>query len=337
MSWEKTILDIPNSDMDLVTRIDALFAHQRAHWKAMRDGQAALAKVRVKILRDASSQVMVQANPGRARSIHARVDPQSIANRRCFLCPEHLPSEERGIAFGGMVILPNPYPILPRHCTIADRIHRPQQLAGHLKTLLELAQALGPLMLVFYNGPNCGASAPDHLHFQACDARNIPLFDERPLSELVSGRFGHASFGRTMIVVADPDANRVETMIQGILDRLNSLDKKPGFFEEAGLLEEPLESSQEPMVSLLALYREGRFICVLFPRVAHRPACYFAESAHRIAVSPAALEMAGLLVVAEPEHFDRVNATSVRSIYEEVCLFREKNLNRFLEGLKTED
>ncbi len=307
MSWNRIILDNHVAGSNLAVQIDAMFAQQRENWPLLQDGMTALGQAKSRVLAHDGAQIVLQANPGRRASTHAKVDAKTIARRPCFLCPENFPAEERGIAFGELVILPNPFPILPRHCTIPDRTHTPQQLAGRIAAMLELAQAIGPDMLVFYNGPRCGASAPDHFHFQACDVANIPLLDELPLREQSSVCTTHQSFGRHMLVFADCRAEKVQEWIQQAVDAWRQLS---GANDPTG--------DAEPMLNLLAFFRDGRHVCVLFPRAAHRPACYFADGPDRIAISPAALEMAGLLVVAEPDHFDRVDVTVARQIYEEV-------------------
>lgn len=307
MSWNRIILDNHVTGSDLARQIDALFAQQRENWPLLRDGLTALGQAKSRILTGDGTQILLQANPGRKASTHAKVDEKTISRRPCFLCPENIPTEERGIAFGELVILPNPFPVLPRHCTIPDRRHTPQLLAGRIQAMLKLARAIGPDMLVFYNGPRCGASAPDHFHLQACDATSIPLLDELPVLEHPSVCTTHQSFGRRMLVLADRDGERMQSRIQQAVDIWSQQSRASGTAEDA-----------EPMLNLLALFRGGRHICVLFPRVAHRPACYFADGSNKIAISPATLEMAGLLVVAEPDHFDRVDATIARQIYEEV-------------------
>jgi hypothetical protein len=284
-----------------------MFAQQRENWPLLRDGITALGQAKSRVLEYEGAQVVLQANPGRRASTHAKVDAKTIARRPCFLCPENFPTEERGIAFGELVILPNPFPVLPKHCTIPDRKHTPQRLAGRISTMLELARAIGPDMLVFYNGPRCGASAPDHFHFQACDAASIPLLGELPALEDSSVCTTHHSFGRCMLVFSDRHAERMQGQIHQAVDAWRQQSGATGTAADA-----------EPMLNLLALFRDGRHICVLFPRVAHRPACYFADGPNKIAISPATLEMAGLLVVAEPDHFDRVDATIARQIFEEV-------------------
>jgi hypothetical protein len=306
MNWNPILQGDAIVKEPLVARIDSLFAQQRSTWPAFREGEAALKQVRTKTLVLNGETILVQANPGRCRSTHAKVDPRSVAERPCFLCPANMPTEERGIAFANLVILPNPYPILPRHCTIPDRAHRPQQLGGQIGTLLELSRAIGPEMIAFYNGPRCGASAPDHLHFQACDARGIPLLNQLPLHGQTHVRIGHVSFGRSMLLFADADSANVCADIERTLEALSRVG----------------EPGQEPQISLLTIFREEQYVAVLLPRAAHRPRCYFAQGTERLAVSPATLEMAGILVVAEPEHFDRLDATVARSIYEEVSLDR---------------
>lgn len=303
MTWAGKLLSQDRPAAPLAERIDALFADQRATWPALAEGEASLASLETKVLEADDGRVMVQANPGRRRSTHAKVDPKAIAARPCFLCPANMPAEERGIAWRDLVLLPNPYPILPRHCTIPSRDHTPQRLAGRVELLLELAQAAGPSLAVFYNGPRCGASAPDHFHFQACDASALPVFDHLAPSRQRQ-RCAVASFGRNFFVFTSLNEAEVAADLNSALEFL-SHDAPQG---------------EEPMVNVLATARDDRVVAALFPRAAHRPGCYSAPEPDRVAISPAALEMAGVLVVAEPEHLPRVDAAVARRIYEEVSL-----------------
>ena len=315
MSWERVLLPGDDARAPLARRIEALFAQQRGAWPALAEGEASLASLRTRVLEEDGARVVVQANPGRRRSTHAKVDAQSIAQRACFLCPQNMPAEERGIAVGDLVLLPNPFPILSRHVTIPARDHTPQRLAGRVRTLVELAAAAGPEFVVFYNGPRCGASAPDHFHFQACAAAGLPVLDEWP-DRAGHERGGRSAFGRSMLLVAGEDLAAVEADLTRALD----------------LLARDAPAGEEPMLNLLATHRGGRVKAALFPRAAHRPTCYFAEGEARLAISPAALEMAGVLVVAEPEQLDRVDAAAARRIYEDVSVEREQ-FERLLESL----
>ncbi len=308
MNGDDKLLAHDRPEAPLAERIETLLADQRARWPALAEGEASLASLETKELQAADGRVIVQANPGRRRSTHAKVDAKSLAERPCFLCPVNMPDEERGIAWRDLVLLPNPYPILPQHLTIPSREHRPQRLEGRVEMLVELARAAGPGLAVFYNGPRCGASAPDHFHFQACASESLPAFDEAP-SGTGHERRAITAFGRQMLVFASPQGADVAADLQATLDVL-SRDATPG---------------DEPMVNALVTVRDDRVVAALFPRSAHRPSCYFAEGDARLAISPAALEMAGVLVVAEPEQLPRVDAAAVRRIYEEVSL----GANRF--------
>jgi Domain of unknown function (DUF4922) len=302
MSWERILEHDAGTNEPLRQRIDALFAQQAETWPALRAGQAALQQLRTKTLDSGGEQIVVQVNPARRASTHAKTDTQSIAARPCFLCPQNMPVEERGVAFEDLIILPNPFPILPFHCTIAARAHRPQQLAGRVKMFLQLAAAMGPDLAAMYNGPRCGASAPDHFHFQAASAAGIPILNQLPPHGRQRG--SHASFGRLMLYFTSP----------------NPADALAGIQRAIEVLSDVNESDEEPMLNLLAHFKAGRYTAVLFPRRAHRPSQYFAAGNDRLAVSPAVLEMAGLLVTTDPAHFDRIDAATARSIYEQVSL-----------------
>ena len=313
MSWDRILqFDSANGE-PLRRRIDALFAQQRATWPALCEGEAALQHLDTKTLTSGGDWIVVQANPARQRSTHAKTDTQSIAARPCFLCPQNMPPEERGVAFENLVILPNPYPILPLHCTIADCKHRPQQLIGSVDTLLRLAAEIGPDLAALYNGPRCGASAPDHLHFQAASAAGIPILTQLAPHAEGHCRAAHTSFGRSMLLFASPRAADVQSDIEQSMASLRRLLQPD---DERVVV----QVDDEPMLNLLIHFNAGRYVAVLFPRRAHRPARYFAKGRDHLAVSPAILEMSGLLVTTDPDHFERIDAATARSIYEQVSL-----------------
>ncbi len=288
----------------LPKQIEQLLDQQRESWPALQAGESALAEVACKRLGSGSDQILVQANPGRRQSIQARVDPAAIDRRPCFLCAENMPVEERGLAFGDFGIFPNPCPILARHLTIASWQHRPQLLAGQVDHLFALAATLGPDMLVFYNGARCGASAPDHFHFQACSSQGLPLWSQLSAWAGRSGIFAHQSFGRRMLISQAADPMRARQQLEGIVSAWARLG----------------QPDEEPLVNILADYRDGQYRCIVFPRAQHRPACFYAPEDTRLAISPAALEMAGLLVLADAAQLTRVDEQIARAIYQEVSL-----------------
>jgi hypothetical protein len=307
MSWEQ-VLQNDGASEPLRKRIDDLFAQQRATWPALREGEAALAQLRRKTLTNGSDTIVVQANPARRRSTLANTDAKAIAARACFLCPENMPPEERGIAFEDLVLLPNPFPILPLHCTIADREHRPQRLQRRIATFVHLAAAIGPDMAALYNGPRCGASAPDHFHLQAAQASDIPILAQLPTLAGNLPVLVHSSFRRNILVFRGTNSAEVAANIQRSIDALQRIES----------------ASDEPMFNLLAHFAADHYMAVLFPRAAHRPACYFATGPDRLLISPAVLEMSGILVTTEPDHFARVDASTAGRIYEEVSISAAK-------------
>ena len=155
--------------------IHNLLTEQLASWETARNNYAALSGVRVKELNVNGIPYKVQFNPARIVSSGAKVDAKSIQARKCFLCPANLPTVQKGISFGGHYhILVNPFPIFPRHLTVPELAHTPQRIATRFTDMLELAEALTDYT-IFYNGPKCGASAPDHAHFQAGNKGFMPI------------------------------------------------------------------------------------------------------------------------------------------------------------------
>ena len=166
--------------------INNLLTEQLASWEMARNNYAALSGVQVKELDVNGIPYKVQFNPARIVSSGAKVDAQSIKERKCFLCPANLPPAQKGIPFEGHYnILVNPFPIFPRHLTIPEVAHVNQRIAVRFKDMLALAQALTDYT-IFYNGPKCGASAPDHAHFQAGNKGFMPI--EKDWREQVAGK-----------------------------------------------------------------------------------------------------------------------------------------------------
>jgi uncharacterized protein DUF4922 len=245
--------------------------------------------------------VVLQHNPGRLRNTTADVAAAASGARPCFLCAGSLPPEERGVAFGDeLVVLCNPHPILDRHLSIVHREHLPQRLPGRVGLMLDLAQALGPEYFVLYNGPRCGASAPDHLHFQAASRDLLPVARELPEGATV---LTPAQCGRSVVGLRAARPQRLQGWLEQVLDAL------------------PVPAGHdEPMVNLLCLAQEGALAAYLFPRRKHRPDAFHAEGDARLVISPGAIDMAGVLVVPEHRDFERLDGEAVAALYEEVAL-----------------
>jgi hypothetical protein len=303
-SWRNRLF-VPSSGSDsLPYQIDALFEQQRTTWKLFRHGEESLKSITTRTLTIDNSPVIVQANPGRSISTNAHVDPASISKRPCFLCPDALPGAERGIAYGSFIFLPNPYPIVPKHMTIAFHRHDRQEISGHLNDFITLTTAAGPEMFLLYNGPRCGASAPDHMHFQTAESSSIPLFNELKRRSLPERMAPFTIGGRNLFAGRFSDS----------ASAVQSLDTLIGTYARLR------GDTREPMLNIVARYENGSITAALFPREKHRSACYFAPEDERLSISPAAIEMAGIIVVADVNHFSRVDETVASAIYQEVTI-----------------
>ena len=289
----------------------ALVESQKKSWPAFAAACRNLASVQTRELSCGDYSVTLQHNLARAISSGAAVDAESIRKRPCFLCAENRPEEQSGILYrNGFVILCNPAPIFPEHFTIAARRHQPQEILSSLDLFLQIAADASPDYTVFYNGPACGASAPDHLHFQMIPARSLPF-----LNELEKGSFPIAP----STVLHRPAKS---------CDRCILLFKS----DHAGLLKEHLErfltasgehltaAKDEPLLNIFCTRRKNHLAVTVFLRRKHRPDAYFAPGTRRIFVSPGAIDMAGVVITPRPADFKRLDADTVRGIYREVSL-----------------
>lgn len=301
---------------DFGDRARALHLQQRATWELADRGHASLVEVQLRSFSISGSTIRLQFNPGRYKSSSAKVDARSIRERVCFLCVENLPDEQRSVPYGdGYMLLVNPFPIFPEHFTIPSLIHEPQRIEGALTSFLDLARHLGPRYTAFYNGPRCGASAPDHLHFQAGTAGFMPMDGEFP--RLRDG------VGES---VAARDGVRV-TLLEETVCRcvgLESGDREALEAECARLLAilgEMAGDGEEPMVNILVRYEEGWRVLVI-PRARHRPSFYSAEG-DGILLSPASVDLGGVCIVPREEDFHRIEEEQIAAMFDEVCLSRD--------------
>ncbi len=246
-------------------------------------------------------------------STSANVDDASVRQRKCFLCLENLPEEQKGLLYRDeYIILCNPAPIFPRHFTISTLRHTPQEIGKFIGSLFSLVKDLSPEFTVFYNGPQCGASAPDHMHFQVSPGGSIPV--ERDAEEvhrrILRKKDGAVSFltlrnyGRRVLLLESEDEKKLETSFLNLMDKMQRV----------------VQTTREPMLNLLCSFRNNEWRIIIFPRRKHRPAVYFHEGEARILISPAAVDMGGLVVTPVERDYERVDATMIENIYEEVSI-----------------
>lgn len=289
------------------------FHNQMATWPETAARYADLARVEV---RDFGA-VSAQYNPARMVSTGAKVDKKTLAHRPCFLCKDHRPEIQQEWAFGeDFDVLVNPFPILPTHFTIAARRHRPQTILDSFATLYELADRFEGT-LFFYNGPKCGASAPDHLHFQGGDGSVVPLCRD------------WRGWRERLREVARLDADNCLCTIEDypfptLVLISNDKTLAQTLFRRAYAALPCHPDDTEPMLNVLAWREEDSVVTILLPREKHRPACYTAScEADRMLISPGALDMAGLVITPRKEDFDRLTASLLVKTVGEVALGQE--------------
>ncbi len=302
-----------------------LLNEQKKSWSQLADGYASLASVRTRELLCDGFQAWLQFNPGRIVSTGAKVDAQSIRERRCFLCVENLPPEQKGILFNDeFLVLCNPAPIFTDHFTVSHVRHLPQSFETYAGKMLEMARAFRSRFTLFYNGPKCGASAPDHMHFQVCPRGTIPV--ERAVQEDARRRhrknvrgvdvFTLARFGRQAVVLESAQSSVLEQILLALVAELRSV----------------VGTTDEPMLNILCGFNEGDWRVVVFPRSKHRPDAYFKEGDEQVLISPAAVDIGGLIVTPLEKDFNNVSASLVESVFNEVTLSKEM-VDRAIESL----
>ena len=259
--------------------------------------------------------LQMQYNPARIRSTAAAVDAKSIAERPCFLCAKNRCDEQlhRDVC-SSMELLVNPYPVLPEHYTIVAKKHVPQLIEPMFADMLFLAKRWKG-MAVFYNGAKCGASAPDHAHLQAVRSADVPLFGRTwkrktdAASRLLSGDANGGiyycdAYVAPLFIVKAKEAEAAESNFKKLISYLPAPD-----------------GGGEPMVNVFTVYSAAEgWTTIVFPRLKHRPDCYFAEGDASRLVSPGALDMAGVLILARKEDYDSITGDEAYDIIKEVAL-----------------
>lgn len=294
----------------------SLLEEQKTSWQELRDGYDGLTLVKERRIQEGDFSVALQCNPQRIKSAVADIDPAAIKARPCFLCWGNLPEAQKALLYRRRyLILGNPFPIFASHFTIAHVDHIPQSLLRALPSLLQLAKDFKPDFALLYNGPQCGASAPDHLHFQAIPKAAVPVLKDkgaeknRILKKETGGvrLFKALRDGAPFLIVEGQDKREMAAFLRRLIRAMKRL----------------FSSTNEPMMNLFCLYEGAAWRAVVFPRSRHRPDVYFKSGDDRIIISPGAVDMGGLLIVPREEDFTRLDAATILNILREVSLSDE--------------
>ena len=320
--------------MNLFKQISEMFSRElNAHGRAFLNYEA-LAGVEKKDMTINGFPAKLFFNPARVRSVMADVSPEALKKRACFLCPDGLEPLQLTTVWDSPTgqtyfIRVNPFPIFNHHFTISSAIHERQTFAPHMESMLHLAQAM-PEMSIFYNGPMCGASAPDHMHFQAVPRHSLPIEDH------FSTNYANA------VLVQESDLQSHLAALEKVL----SMASIPENASQTGSLTAGASHTEEwePRWNIISWYEPeqstggtpiyspqgdlqqsdlqptGRsYNTIVFFRRESRPQCFFAPENERILFSPGTVEMGGIGIVANRESFDRITPEVLRSMIQEVA------------------
>jgi SpoIID/LytB domain protein len=305
--------------------LQRFFNRQLEKWEAARQRYHDLRGSKTRELVVGSSSIQVQWNPARMVSTGAKMDKKTIAERPCFLCEQNRPKEQIKKDIDGQYeLLVNPFPILPQHFTIPSLKHQPQRILNSYGEIHKLLEEY-PEMMVFYNGPQCGASAPDHAHFQAGTCGVLPL--------QMSWKRLSSNLTKIVSINDHEDISLIEDYhCTALLIRSRSQYGDEQLFRR--LYDALPDMDPEPMMNIVAWRRDEDFLSVVFPRTKHRPECYYAEGDEQYIISPGALDMAGLIITPRQEDFDRLTPEKALSILNEITLSGDA-LQQVLDILKS--
>lgn len=335
--------------------LGAFIRHQQATWPELKTARANLTQSLFSKFSLTDLEVFVQHNPHRIKSSATRVDSDFIKNRPCFLCADRLYERQRALPYREeWLVLNNPFPIFNDHLVITHRSHLVQSIDTCLAAMAAFVRDTDYAYTAFYNGPACGASAPDHLHFQACPEGAIPITHQlrglltrngagTPLVPVAgervrcyTGEFdGRGIFvclsndedllcnvlKRVVAFLAETTRSTGEPMINVMISQFASFPTSP---QHPGTPPHSIYSDNEPFIAEEPLAKEHPlYMGILFPRKAHRPACYFKKGADKMLVSPGAVDIGGLIILPRRVDFDRMTGDLLLGIFSEVCYGRD--------------
>jgi len=312
-------------ETDLAKKIDSFVSNEKQNWKLASDNYFALAEIKNKVFEIENNKIIVQFNPERIISSSAAVDRKSVSRRKCFLCKQNRPAEQKEVKiYPEYNLLLNPFPIFDPHFTIPANIHKPQLIKDEIKNFVFLISLLGDKYSLFYNGPECGASAPDHMHFQACPKNILPVEKEYLKLKIIDNLVYKNKEAEVFSI--DDGLRKYFCLEFSDVNSFIYLDKIYTALEKADSFE------FEPKINILGFTNKNRFVLLIFPRLKHRPDFYYEEDENKILISPATVDMGGIVICPREADFNRVNEIIIQEIFSQVCYSNNK-FNEVLDFL----
>ena len=302
--------------------LQRFFNRQMERWEDARQRYNDLQYVQTRQV----GSLAVQFNPSRIVSTGAKIDKVSITKRPCFLCSQNRPAEQLTKPLynkGGEQtheILVNPFPILPQHYTIPSLEHVPQNIYEHFSEIRRLLKQ-HPRLFVFYNGPKCGASAPDHMHLQAGTSGVVPIQSDwqrlvrtaQPITENADGESMSllTEYVVPVFAIRSRHSEVERKMFRRLYRAMKQITPAGGELHDASS-----QTAEEPMMNIVAWKQDDEYVTLVFPRKKHRPDCY----PDKLMVSPGAIDMAGLIITPRQEDFEKMDADTATAILQEVSI-----------------
>ena len=293
-----------------------LLTSQKEHWKTLTAGYGSLNSIKTKRINFEGFSFIIQFNPGRIISSSALTDKKSIKERKCFLCCENLPAEQRGILINNYLLLINPFPIFPEHYTIPATSHKDQRIKDGFTDLLYITKLLSKYYAALYNGPQCGASAPDHMHFQAGNKAILPLYKEY---EVIKNNYGEilARNNDDKIIGVDDGLRKMVCLESKNKDSLIELFNS--FYD----IYKVCSNAPEPMMNIVSFYKEEVWQIIIMLRSKHRPEEFYRKGEERILFSPAGSDFGGICVTPMEKDYYRIDKDLLVKIFNEVSIGTE--------------
>ncbi|KJR41002.1 glycosyltransferase [Candidatus Magnetoovum chiemensis] len=294
--------------------IENFLNEQLATWQLANENYSSLAKTVTKQFVIQAIEIKAQFNPRRMASSSAKVDGASVKGRACFLCKENLHDRQKHLDLGdNFILLVNPFPIFSKHFTIPSINHTPQGIVGNFRKMLHIADFLEDFA-VFYNGPSCGASAPDHAHFQAVECCELPIFNALPL--LIN------QFSETVVDNRDVKLLSIDHPVFKLYSlEVKDLEAADSVFRKlCGVLPTGQDFRDEPMLNILCAKKGEGWSIFIIPRQKHRPYQYFlgADDERKCLFSPASIDLAGVCILPVWSDFDRITAARLENMLSQV-------------------
>jgi len=311
--------------MSYQDKIKKLYEDQLRDWSLFAENREGLNNAKMKTFQFEGFDINIQYNPKRITSSAAKVDSKTIQERKCFLCAANRPEVQTEVMWGDEYeILVNPFPIFSEHFTISNIAHIDQQVETEFINFISLSKDL-PETVMFYNAPKCGASAPDHLHFQAGNLGFLPI--EKDFDSIVS-KYGKKIEGYKNVEVTAVD----DTLRRFIVLESESAEAMNDVFQKIHKFGEELENGEAPMLNLLSYYVDGKYRAFVFIRGLHRPWQFFEEGEKNILLSPASVDMGGTMITPLEKDFNNITKEDIVDIFKQISV-SEKNFAELVDIL----